>query len=45
MPESRLKTGVIALASLLLCFASMGGTLTLFATISPGSVPAAFAFA
>lgn len=36
MPVSRLKVGVIMLTTLLLCFASMGGTLTLLELVAPG---------
>lgn len=45
MLESKMKTGVLALVSLLLCVGSMGGTLMLLALVSPDSVPAAFVFA
>lgn len=44
MTGSEIKTGVVALVSLLLSFASTGGTLTLLAVVLPGSVPAGFAF-
>lgn len=36
MLEPRLQIGVVMLSTLLLCFVSMGGTLTLLDLVAPG---------